>query len=161
MIQRIQSVFLVIIIIIIVTLCGINILHLVYVQPERQTTEYLLNLFYFNIKLNGVLTESHLQLSLISIAAVVIALSFYILINFKNRTKQMLFTQLNCIAVLALMVTFGIKAYLFVPAFSSEKMLMASVLGIALFIFCFYLIIRVYFLIKKDDDLVKSADRIR
>ncbi|MDP1727122.1 MAG: DUF4293 family protein [Bacteroidota bacterium] len=161
MIQRIQSVFLALIIIIIATLCGIDVLHLVYVEPDKKTTEYFLNLFYFNVKVNGVLTESNLQLPLIILASVIMGLSVYTLVSFKNRIRQMQFTLINLILIILLIITFSVKAILFVPNFSSDKMMLNSVWGIALFIFCLYLIIRVYYLIRKDEDLVRSADRIR
>lgn len=161
MIQRIQSVYLALIIIIVATLCSINVLHLVFVETEGKTTEYFLNLFYFNIKQNGVLFESNLQYGLIFLASLVIGLSIYILMSFKNRKKQMLFTNLNLLAIVSLITTFTVKAYLFVPNFSSDKLMLNSVIGIALFIFMLYLNVRVYYLVKKDEELVRSADRIR
>jgi hypothetical protein len=161
MIQRIQSVFLLIIIIIAAALCGINVLHLVYVEPESKTTEYVLNLFYFNKLENGILIESNLQIGLILIVSIIIGLSAYILMNFKNRLRQMSFTQINLLAIISLIGTFAVKAYLFIPNFSSEKMMLSSMIGITLLLFMLYLNVRVYFLIKKDEDLVRSADRIR
>lgn len=161
MIQRIQSVFLLLIIILIATLCGISILHLVYVEPESKTTEYILNLFYFNKFENGLLIESNLQYDLILISSLIIGLSIYVLMNFKNRIKQMSFTQINLLAIIGLIVAFAVKAYLFIPNFSSDKMMLSSIFGIAIFLFIVYLNVRVYVLIKKDEDLVRSADRIR
>lgn len=161
MIQRIQSVFLALIMGIVALLCGTTVLHLVYVEPESKTTEYLLNLFYFNKLENGVLVESKLQIGLIIIASMVIGLSLYVLLNFKNRVKQMTFTWLNMLAIISLLTAFAVKAVLFVPNFSSDKLMMGSILGIALFLFMVYLNIRVYYLIKKDEELVRSADRIR
>ncbi|MDZ4666513.1 MAG: DUF4293 family protein [bacterium] len=161
MIQRIQSVFLLLIILLVATLCGISILHLVYVEPEANTTEYVLNLFYFNKLQNGVLIESNLQIGLILIASLVIGLSTYVLMNYKNRLRQMSFTQINLLAIISLIVAFIVKAYLFIPDFKSEKMMLSSIFGIAIFLFIVYLNIRVYLLIKKDEELVRSADRIR
>lgn len=134
---------------------------MVYVVPEGKTTEYVLNLFYFNTLENGVLIESKMQILLILLASVVIGLSIYILMNYKNRVRQMTFTLLNLVAIVSLAAAFGIQAYMYIPNFQSEKMLMPSVIGLTLFIFIIYLNIRVYFLIKKDEDLVRSADRIR
>jgi len=161
MIQRIQSVFLLIIIIIAASLCGMSILHLIYIEPETKTTEYVLNLFYFNKLENGILIESNLQIVLILLTSIVIGMSVFILVNFKNRIRQMSFTQINVLAILSLIATFGFKAYLYIPNFSSNKMMLSSMFGITLMLFMLYLNIRVYFLIKKDEDLVKSADRIR
>lgn len=161
MIQRIQSVFLLIIIIIAASLCGMSILHLIYIEPESKTTEYVLNLFYFNKLENGILIESNLQIVLILLTSIVIGMSVFILINFKNRIRQMSFTQINVLAIISLIATFGFKAYLYIPNFSSNKMMLSSIFGITSMLFMLYLNIRVYFLIKKDEDLVKSADRIR
>lgn len=163
MIQRIQSVYLVLIILIVATLCSINVLHLVFVEPEPEakTTEYFLNLFYFTVKQNDRLIESHLQYGLIFLSSIVMGLSIYVLLNFKNRKKQILFTNVNLLAIVILITAFTVKPYLFVPNFSSEKLMLNSVIGMALFIFMLYLNVRVYYLIKKDEDLVRSADRIR
>lgn len=161
MIQRLQSVFLALIIILVATMCGISVLHLVYVEPEKKTTEYVLNLFYFNKLENGILLESHLQIILIVLASVVIGISLFVLVNFKNRLKQMTFTILNGIAILALEIAFAFKAYFFIPGFNSSNMLLPSIIGIIAFLFLIYLNIRVYYLIKKDEELVRSADRIR
>ncbi len=161
MIQRIQSVFLVLIIAIVATLCGMQTLHLIYVEPNAKTNEYVMNLFYFNRLENGLLVEIQVQYLLILLASIVIGLSLYILLNFKNRLKQMQFTQINLFAILVLLAAFAIKAYSFVPNFSSEKLMLSSLFGISLFLFMIYLNIRVFFLIKKDEDLVRSADRIR
>ncbi len=161
MIQRIQSVFLGLIIAIVASLCGMQTLHLIYVEPTTTTTEYVLNLFYFNKIENGILIDSQLQILLVMLASIVIGLSLYILLNFKNRLKQMLFTQINMFAILVLLAAFAIKAYSFVPNFSSDKLMLSSLFGISMFLFMVYLNIRVFFLIKKDEELVKSADRIR
>jgi hypothetical protein len=161
MIQRIQSVFLLVIILISAALCGINVLHLVYVEPESKTTEYVLNLFYFNKLESGILIESNLQFVLILLVSIIIGLSAYVLMNFKNRIRQMSFTQINLLAIISLIGTFAGKAYLFIPNFSYEKMMLSSMFGITLLLFMLYLNVRVYFLIKKDEDLVRSADRIR
>jgi competence protein ComGC len=161
MIQRIQSVFLVLIMVLVAVLCTTTILHLVYVEPESKTTEYVLNLFYFNKLENGVLMESKLQIGLISISSLVIGMSLFVLLNCKNRVKQMSFTLINMLAIISLLTAFAVKAVLFVPNFSSDKLMMGSIIGIALFLFMVYLNIRVYYLIKKDEELVRSADRIR
>jgi hypothetical protein len=81
--------------------------------------------------------------------------------GYKNRVKQMQFTLINMLALFSLLAVFFVKAYLFVPNFSSEKLMLPSMIGITLFIFLIYLNIRVYYLIKKDEELVKSADRLR
>ncbi len=161
MIQRIQSVFLVMIILIVGTLCSIKLLHFVTIETNVKTTEYVLNLFYFNKLENGTLVESHLQFGLILIASIVIGLSLFTLFSYKDRVKQMKFTLINLVALVALIAAFFTKAYLYAPNFSGEKLMTSSIIGIALIIFVLYLNIRVFYLIKKDDALVKSADRLR
>jgi hypothetical protein len=49
----------------------------------------------------------------------------------------------------------------YIPAFDSKNLLLPSMFGIALLFFNFYLIVRSIHFIKKDEDMVKSADRIR
>jgi hypothetical protein len=39
--------------------------------------------------------------------------------------------------------------------------MLPSIIGIALFLFVAYLNVRIFFLIKKDEELIRSADRIR
>jgi hypothetical protein len=161
MIQRVQSVFLVMIILIVGTLCSIKVLHFVVVEPNIKTTEYALNLFYFNKFENGLLVESKLQFLLIFLASIVIGLSTYTLISFKDRIKQMKFTLINMVALSALVIAFFTNAYLYAPNFTSEKLMVNSMIGITLILFVLYLNIRVFYLIKKDEALVKSADRLR
>jgi hypothetical protein len=73
----------------------------------------------------------------------------------------MQFTRLNLVAILALLTTFTVKAYQFIPNFNAEKLMATSIISIAFMLFTVYLNLRVFFLIKKDEELVKSADRIR
>jgi len=161
MIQRIQSVFLALIVIILASLCGFSIIHLIDVEPNAKTTEYVLSLFYFNKLENGLLVDSQLQIILILLVSIIIGLSIFILMNYKNRLIQMKFTLFNMVAILSLLAAFTVKAYHFIPNFNAEKLLLPSIIGMALFLFVAYLNLRVFFLIKKDDELVKSADRIR
>jgi hypothetical protein len=65
------------------------------------------------------------------------------------------------VAILALIILFVIKAYYFIPSFNAEKLMLPSIIGIALFLFVAYLNVRIFFLIKKDEELIRSADRIR
>lgn len=161
MIQRIQSVFLALIVVILGALCGFSIIHYIDIIPQGRTTEYTLSLFYFNKLENGNLIDSQLQIGLISITSIIIGLSIYILMNYKNRVTQMKFTIFNMVAIVALIAAFSVKAARFIPGFDAEKLMAGSVVGIALLLFIAYLNVRVFFLIKKDDELVRSADRIR
>jgi uncharacterized membrane protein len=59
-----------------------------------------------------------------------------------------------------LTATFSTAA-LKIPGFNMSSLSFASTFGIALMIFMFYLNWRAIMLIKRDEELVKSADRIR
>jgi hypothetical protein len=110
---------------------------------------------------NGLLVDSQLQIILILLVSIIIGLSIFILMNYKNRLIQMKFTLFNMVVILSLLAAFTVKAYHYIPNFNAEKLLLPSIIGIALFLFVAYLNLRVFFLIKKDDELVRSADRIR
>ena len=79
-----------------------------------------------------------------------IFLIFYSIFQYKNRSKQLL---LNQFSKLALSVSF------FIIFFQRDDMLPAN--GLFLFIGPYLLLVFANFFIKKDDKLVKSADRIR
>lgn len=161
MIQRIQSIYLAVIILIIATLCAINIIYVISVDETGYATEYGLNLFYFTIKQNNTLIETQLQYGFIALAALIIGLALSALFGFKDRKKQMLYCKINFVALIALIAAFFAKTYTSIPNFSGDKLMIGSIIGIALLLFTVYLNWRAFALIKKDDNLVKSADRIR
>ena len=53
------------------------------------------------------------------------------------------------------------KAMMAIPTFTFGKLFPYSAIGMMLLTFLFYLNWRALRLVKKDEDLVKSADRIR
>ena len=83
-------------------------------------------------------------------AFITIALIIYSILQFKNRTKQLFLNQLS---KLSLSISF------FVIFFQKGEMLPSK--GLFLFILPYLLLILSNWFIKKDENLVKSADRIR
>ncbi len=83
-------------------------------------------------------------------AFITIALIIYSILQFKNRSKQLLLNQLS---KLSLSISF------FVIFFQKGEMLPSK--GLFLFILPYLLLILSNWFIKKDENLVKSADRIR
>src|SRR6185295_484466 len=110
---------------------------------------------------NGVLTSTKLQFELIAIAAILIGITIAVIFSFKDRAKQKKLAKLNYMIMLLLVLIVFAKAMFLFPAFSFGKIFPYSAIGIMLMGFLFYLNWRAIRLIKKDDDLVKSADRIR
>lgn len=160
MIQRIQTIYLLAIVIIISTLCGVNIIHAT-ITSANGSTEYLLNLFYFTVKQNTAVTETHLQWGLILIAAIIIGLSVLAIMSFKDRAKQMLYCKINFLAMIALIAAITAKTYSYIPGFSFSMLMLPSIFSLSFLIFMLYLNWRALALIQKDDELIKSADRIR
>lgn len=161
MIQRIQSVYLLSVILILVLLCSMDTIHYVQVIPDAKTIEYKINLFYFNYFENGNLVETKIQLSLISLSAITIGLCSMAIAQFKNRTQQIKICWAAFASLFFLTLAFLVKTMVYIPSFDSKNLLLPSMFGIALLFFNFYLIVRSIHLIKKDEDMVKSADRIR
>jgi uncharacterized membrane protein len=58
-------------------------------------------------------------------------------------------------------VVLFIKAFTTIPNFAFNTLSMQSTFGLALLFFMLYLNLRALLLIRKDEELVKSADRIR
>ncbi len=161
MIQRLQSVYLLTIILILVLLCSMDTIHYIQLIPEGKSIAYKINLFYFNYFENGQLIESKLQLGLIALCAITIGLCTMAISSYKNRPKQIKLCWGVFTSHFFLTLSFLVKTMVYIPSFDSKNLLLPSMFGIALLFFNFYLVIRSIALIKKDEELVKSADRIR
>ena len=173
MIQRIQTVYLIAIIVLTSVMCSGSLLSLKQSNPTNGVDEYDLNIFYFKVtevqkSMTGgqatqtsVIKSITMQYGLIAIAAILIGLTISIIFSYKNREKQMKLTRLNFLVMAMLYSAVFAKAINYITGFEFSKLMPYSTLGIMLMIFNFYLNWRVLRLIKKDDDLVKSADRIR
>jgi membrane-associated HD superfamily phosphohydrolase len=110
---------------------------------------------------NGTLVSSEIQYVLIFLLSAIIGWTLNIMFSFKDRSKQIKLAKWNYLFILLLIVALFTKAVMDIPGFAFAVQRMDSVFGLALLFFIGYLNFRAIMLIKKDDALVKSADRIR
>lgn len=123
--------------------------------------EYSLNLIYLNYKENGNLMSTSIQFELIALVSLVIGWTINIIFGYKNRKRQMTHTKLNFLFIALLIIVLFVKAFTAIPNFAFNTLSMQSTFGLALLFFMLYLNLRALMLIRKDEELVKSADRIR
>jgi len=160
MIQRIQTLYFIAIILICGMACGGSLVNYLVSTPGL-VTEYILNLIYFTTKENGNVISQKLNFELIALASLLIGWNINIILGFKNRKRQILYTKLNFIIIGITIAVLFIKAYTVIPNFAFSTLSMQSTFGLALLFFMLYLNLRGLLLIRKDEALVKSADRIR
>jgi hypothetical protein len=84
-----------------------------------------------------------------------------VLLSFKNRAKQIKLAKWNYLFMVMLILALFAKAVMYIPNFQFGMLRVDSVFGIALLLFMIYLNFRTIMLIKRDEALIKSADRIR
>lgn len=176
MIQRLQSLYLFAIIVLALITCTGQLIDFHHSVPSNTTinaqtsqpeitsgsvTDYTLNAIYLNTYVNGDLRQSDIQYLLIALVAILIGWTLNVILGYKDRKKQMLHTKLNFIVIGVYLVAVIVTAYTKIPEFTFVGMTIKASIGIALIVFMLYLNLRALLLIKKDDDLVKSADRIR
>ena len=160
MLQRIQTIYLLAIIIICAVLCGGSVVNM-HQFVNGNNYDYVMNFMYFKVYENGTLVENDLQYVLLLLVSLTIAWTIKIIFGFKNRTKQIKHAKINFIFLGILFASLFSTAAIYIPGFNFSTLTSNSVFGIALFIFMFYLNFRVIMLIRRDDNMVKSADRIR
>ncbi len=160
MIQRIQTVYFIAIIIICAMACGGSLIN-VHQMQEGLVKDYILNLVYLRYYENGVLTTSSIQYELIALTSLVIGWTLNIILGYKNRKRQMAHAKLNFVFIAVLVVGLFAKAFTAIPEFAFATLSMQSTFGLALLFFMLYLNLRGLLLIRKDEELVKSADRLR
>ncbi len=160
MIQRLQSLYLFAIIIICAVLCGGSVIN-VRETVDGVTKDYIMNFLYFKVYENGVLAQSDMQYVLILILSLTMLWTFKILFGFKNRQQQLKDARINFIFMGVLFAALFSTASLRIPNLHFSSLSANSVFGLALFIFMFYLNFRAIMLIRKDERMVKDADRIR
>jgi membrane associated rhomboid family serine protease len=160
MIQRFQTLYFVAIIFICVMACGVPLVDW-HSSTEGMVRDYELNMLHFKISENGVLVSQEIQYMLIGVLAVVIGFTLYIIFSFKDRKKQMLYTKINFILILLLIVMLFAKAFMDIPGFGFGRLTAQSVVGLALLFFMLYLNFRALMLIRRDEQMVRDADRIR
>jgi hypothetical protein len=155
MIQRIQSILL---------LISAAVLSICLFTPAWQATsegtEYHLNSFRMNISDGTVSTDKNVVF-IAGLIGLSIALTFYIIFKYKNRTLQMRLNMMNTILICLIeglyfwyirdaKLIIGTGTYI-------EKFGLAFYMPLAALILCFIAGKR----IQKDEELVKSVDRIR
>lgn len=160
MIQRLQTIYFIAIILICAVACGGSLINFIQSAPGL-VKEYSMNLIYLNYKENGILISSTIQYELIALVSVVIGWTINIILGYKNRKRQMTHTKINFLLIAALITVLFIKAFTVIPDFAFNTLSMQSTFGLALLFFMLYLNLRALLLIRKDEELVKSADRIR
>lgn len=160
MIQRLQTVYFIAIIIICGVSCGGELVSSHQMIPGL-VKDYTLNSIYFRVFENGNLVSSSIQYGLIVLVSLIIGWTINIIMGYKNRVRQILHTKINFVFIGMYMVALFATAFVKIPDFSFSAMSMKSAFGIALLIFMIYLNMRALMLIKKDEELVRSADRLR
>lgn len=175
MIQRIQTVYLFAIIVLALITCTGQIIdfHSNFPTNEAgvaaadsttitgQVEGYTLNAIYFNHYVNGTLQNSDIQFGLILLVSAIIGWTLNIILGYKNRKRQMLHAKINFVIIAMYLAAVLAKAFTQIPNFTFANMTLKASVGLALIIFMFYLNLRALLLMRKDDELVKSADRLR
>lgn len=160
MIQRIQTVYFIAIIIICGMACGNPLVNYMESMPGL-VKEYHLNFIFLRYHENGVLVNSEIQFALIALVSLVIGWTINIILGYKDRKRQIMHTKINFIFIAALIIVLYIRAFTIIPNFAFTTLSMQSTFGQALLFFMLYLNLRGLLLIRKDENLVKSADRLR
>lgn len=160
MIQRLQSIYLIAIILICAILCTGSVINM-QTAMNGVNRDYVMNFMYYRIYENGILIESHLQFALILITALLIGWTLKVIFDYKDLKRQLRNAKINYIFMGLLIAGTFSSASLLIPGFNLSTLNFSSVFGIALMIFMLYLNLRAIMLIKRDDNLLKSADRIR
>jgi hypothetical protein len=160
MIQRLQTVYFIAIILICAITCAGSLINFHH-MGEGMVRDYIMNLIYLRSYENGILVSSTILYEVIALVAVVIGWTINIILGYKNRKRQILHTKLNFLFIGALITVVFIKAFTAIPEFAFNTLSMQSTFGLALLFFMLYLNLRALLLIRKDEELVKSADRIR
>jgi hypothetical protein len=160
MIQRIQTIYLIAIIFICAMACSGSLIN-AHQMTEGLVKDYTLNLIYLKYYENGVLMSQSILYELVALVSIVIGWTINIILGYKNRKRQLLHTKINFIFIAVLIVLLFVKAFTAIPDFAFNTLSMQSTFGLALLFFMLYLNLRVLLLIRKDEELVKSADRLR
>ena len=160
MIQRIQSLYFLAIVLICVILCNGSLINVS--QPGGPlNTDYVMNLMYFRKFQNGVMVVNKIQYLLLLLTALTVGWTLRVIFLFRDRLKQIKQAKLTYLFLFLLFASAFSTASLMIPGFSLGSLSTASVFGLGLMLFMFYLNFRAIMLIRRDEDLVKDADHIR
>ena len=160
MIQRLQTIYFIAIILICAMLCSGSVINM-HTVINNVNRDYTMNFMYYKVYENGQMVESHTQYISIIFVSLIIGWTIKVIFDYKNRTTQIKNAKINFIFMTLLIAGLFSLATVYIPGFNLSTLNFNSVFGIALMIFMYYLNIRAIMLIRKDDNLVKSADRIR
>jgi predicted membrane channel-forming protein YqfA (hemolysin III family) len=161
MIQRMQSLYLLGIVLIIGALCFGSTFEQWSIAETGQQL-YSLNLSSLKIyDTNHTLINSEIQWLTLVPAVLLAGYVLNILFAFKDRKKQLKLSRWSFLLFALLYVLAVSNGYRSVPGFSLTLSIKGSLFGSLLFIFLYYLNFRALMLIKHDEELVRSADRIR
>jgi glucan phosphoethanolaminetransferase (alkaline phosphatase superfamily) len=160
MIQRLQTVYFIAIILICAMACGGSLIN-VHQMQEGMVKDYILNMIYLRSYENGTLVAQNIMWELVLLTSLTVGWTVNIILGFKNRSRQIAHTKLNFLFIGVLIVVLFVKAFTAIPDFAFGTLTMQSTFGLALLFFMLYLNLRALLLIRKDDNLVKSADRLR
>lgn len=161
MIQRIQSLYLLGIVLIIGALCFGSTFEQ-WSTAETGQQLYSLNLSSLRIyDANHSLINSEMQWLTLVPAILLAVYMLNILFAFKDRKKQLKLCRWSFLLFALLYVLAVSNGYRSVPGFSLALSIKGSLFGTLLFVFLYYLNFRALMLIKRDEELVRSADRIR
>ncbi len=165
MIQRIQSLFLLAIIVLMGWFCFTKI----WVKTNEKTADEIIftpiSLTYESASVEGNLISNiniveTSTLHVLVLATLITLLAALSLFNFKSRVKQMKFGFLNTLLIVILF------ALMFYQISEADKMMLHPQygeyrMGFFLPLFALGLNVLANYYIKRDEDMVRSADRIR
>jgi membrane-associated HD superfamily phosphohydrolase len=160
MIQRLQTIYFIAIIFIAAMACGGSLIN-AHQMSAGMAKDFYINAIYMRSFENGTLVSQTINWDLIGAVSLIIGWTINIILGFKNRSRQILHTKLNFVFIVLFIVLLFVKAFTAIPDYSFETLSMKSTFGLALLFFMLYLNLRALLLIRKDDNLVKSADRLR
>ena len=161
MIQRMQSLYLLGIVLIIGALCFGSTFEQWNISETAQQL-YSLNLSSLRIyDQNHLLINSEMQLLTLIPAGLLAIYVLNIIFSYKDRSKQIKLCRWNFALFLLLYALAVSNGFRSIPGFSLMLAIKGSLFGTLLFVFLYYLNFRALMLIKRDENLVRSADRIR
>lgn len=159
MIQRIQTVFLFLVVVAMVLVMTFPIWHQVNPGQTQMMTLNAWNLTTSGVE-TGEIVESNSKLFIGILAIIAAGLAVFSIFQYKNRTKQMMINMINS---LVMVVNVGLIVW---TTHSANEMFNPTVSGA--FVVGFWAILGGMFMnllanrfIRKDEMLVRSVDRIR
>lgn len=135
-----------------------------YVKPTGPDTAELYSLNLWTLQMSdvkGQVLSTETQWLSGTLMLALLAFTLFIIFSFKNRPRQIQLARINYLLILALALGFLANAARIIADFSFQALINGAMIGLLLFVLMLYLNFRALMLIKKDEELVRSADRIR